>query len=199
VVRHVREGSGVSGKYTRWYVVRNRDSEDTTSFDREAAEEETFSKPAWAEIPKAQRGTSMLKKYLAKLLSKRIRDSFPDMQDTVADLLREEKERRNKLGRPRSDESQRRPFLANIVKDFEDLATKALKAPGELPSNDVKLRGMTTAQTEQFAKALSERGLFYNFVTIGDPIEISGDTGDVVAQSEEDSYVSSCSNCLKSP
>lgn len=89
------------------------------------------------------------------------------MKDKVETLLHEEKLRRKILGDSRSKKEQRRNFLIGIVKDFQDFAKKALRSPGDLPEDDMKLRGMTFKQNKQFATSLSSDGHFYKFLDIG--------------------------------
>jgi hypothetical protein len=143
-----------------------------TSFDREREEAVTFNKHPWIEIPAEQRGTAMLKKYLANLLCRRIRESFPSMQNTVAKLLAAERIRRDSLGEPRSEHPARLAHLMSIVKEFQDLANKALRSPEGLPSDDIKLCGKKQNQADIFTKIMEESGHSYEFLNIGDPVEV---------------------------
>lgn len=115
----------------------------------------------------------MLKRFLANLLSRRIRESFPEMQDTVERLLQAERMRRKVLGDPRTKPDLRRNFLRGIIKEFQDLANKALFSPGDLPSDDTKLRGMIVKQNERFATSLSIDGVYYKFLDISKSSQFS--------------------------
>lgn len=171
IVDIVKEGEGIPGKILRWHVVRNRGSKSPANFDRDQEEMTIFSKSPWRQIPPAQRGTPMLRKYLADLLCRRIREAFPNMKDTLEKLLHGERIIRKSLGDPRAKKDQRRNFLIGIVKDFQDLAKSALHSSGDLPSDDMKLRSIIKNQNEEFSQTLKAEGQFYKFLEIGEPIE----------------------------
>jgi hypothetical protein len=155
-------------------VVRNRSPKDLPSVDREAAEVETFSQEPWLEIPEKQRGTSMLKRYLASVLSRRIRESFPVMQDTVSKLLQAERLKRKEFGDARSEPSQRLTYLLNIVKEYQDIASKALRQPGELSKDSIKLRGLTHKENDRFTYDMMNNGHYFEFLDIGGEVETLG-------------------------
>lgn len=118
----------------------------------------------------------MLKTHLANLLSKRIRESFPRMQDTVTRLLAEESAKRETFGDPRAHHQERQAYLLGIAKEFQELSNKTLRSPEELVGfDDMKLRGFTTTQTESFADQMQKSGHRYDFLKIGQPVETQDD------------------------
>jgi Dynamin central region len=144
--------------------VQNRGPRAPADFNREQEEIATFSKDPWLEIPPDQRGTPDLKKYLANLLCRRIREAFPAMQDTAGRLLQVERSKRQKFGKERIDHGQRLAYLMDIVKNFQDLSAKALSSPGDLPLDDLKLRGLTETEKERFAMDMMQNGHRYKFL-----------------------------------
>ena len=85
----VERGDGMTGKILRWHVVQNRPANPSDTFDREREEIKTFSKDPWLRLPPDQRGTPMLKTYLANILCQRIRAAFPSSKlfpTTISDL-----------------------------------------------------------------------------------------------------------------
>jgi hypothetical protein len=152
-------------------VVRNRDPKASPSFNREEAEAALFSQAPWLEIPEEQRGTPSLKRYLGDLLCKRIRAGFPALQESVQDKLQEQNARLMSLGIPRESFAQQQAYLRDIVKTYEDFAGKALRSPGELPSDEIKLRGFTQKMNADFAKKMLKEGHKYHFLDIGQDVE----------------------------
>lgn len=159
------------GIKTHWFAVQNRPEKATPSFDREAEERKTFSKASWAGIPEEQRGTANLKRYLADLLCRRIRESFPTMQEKVSKMLKEEIKCKSSLGKARETHSERLNYLMSIVNEYQDLAIKSLKSPGELPMDSVKLRGMARKLNLDFNDRMMEHGVRHKFLDIGQPVE----------------------------
>jgi len=174
----------VPGIKTHWFAVQNRPKNPPPSFDRETEERKTFSNASWAGLPEQQRGTVNLKRYLADFLCRRIRESFPTMQEKVRKMLDDEVNRLEGFGKPRVEHSDRINYLMGIVNRYQDLANKSLKSPGELPKDSVKLRGMTRKLNMEFNDKMLKYGVRYKFLAIGDPIEMelteetSADTSD---------------------
>ena len=151
--------------------MQNRGPKPPADFNREQEEMETFSQDPWLEIPPDQRGTPDLKKYLANLLCRRIREAFPAMQDTAGRLLHVERSKRQKFGKERVDHGQRLAYLMDIVKNFQDLSAKALSSPGDLPLDNLKLRGQTEIEKERFATDMMQNGHRYKFLEIDQAVE----------------------------
>lgn len=134
---------------------------------REEQEKATFSSGPWLEIPARQRGTTELKRFLAQLLSSRIRKAFPEAQRRLRELLAEEQMHLKTFGNERLKAEQRRDYIHNIVLKYQDLARDALTAPERLPTDEMKLRGLTQKIFQEFAKTMEREGHFYNFVDVG--------------------------------
>ena len=166
-------------------MVRNRDPKASSSFNQELEEAALFSQEPWLEIPEQQRGTANLKCYLGHLLCKRIREGFPELQRSVEDKLQEQEARLERLGKPRAEHSQQSNYLRDIVKTYEDLASKSLTSPAELPSDEIKLRGLTQTLNAVFAKMMMKEGHKYHFLDIGEDVEVDWARED--SDSESDS------------
>lgn len=108
----------------------------------------------------------MLKKFLANILCRRIREAFPDMRRNITTLLTAEKHKLAQLGDPRPGAHQRRQYLNKVVRNYHELAQQALKSPEELPSSAMKLRGMVYHAAEAFAAEMRTSGNLYEFVDI---------------------------------
>lgn len=167
----MKDGDGISGKTLRWHVVRNRDPNAGSSFDRAEEEASLFNSDPWLEIPEQQRGTSQLKGFLGQLLCKRIREGFPQMQHTIREKLHHEKTRLERLGKPRENHNQQLSYLRDIVRTYEALAHNALRSPAELPNDEIKLRGFTQNMNADFAKMMMKEGHKYRFLEIGQEVE----------------------------
>lgn len=138
------------------------------TFDRVEEEKETFSRQPWTQIPVKQRGTTELKRFLATTLSSRIRKAFPEVQRKIELQLKTEKEFLESLGKERLSREQRREYLYDILGRYHELALDALKAPERLPSDAMKLRGLTQKAMKNFAKVMKLSGHYYDFVDVSD-------------------------------
>jgi hypothetical protein len=187
IVSIVENNEATTGKPLRhgWFVVQNRGHKDNpSSFDREKAERSTFSKEPWIKIEERRRGTAKLKTFLSNLLCRRIREGFPRMQNTVQELLVRERKQLSALGKPRPTPGLQRAYLSAIALKFQTLAGYALNDPQNLPSVDMKLRGMADRAKDEFAEELRLRGHLYEFFAIGEtevtsmrPNQTSEETG----------------------
>lgn len=169
IVNHVNNPDAIGGKRRRWYVVQNRPAKTGVSYDREQEEAALFSQDPWLDIPEDQRGTAMLKKYLAGLLCRRIRDAFPGMLNTVTKLLDAEKLRRRGMGESRIDHLHKQAYLMKIVDTYRTLAIQALRSPTDLQDDDMKLRGFIVDEKLAFERNMKKKGHFYNFLEIEKP------------------------------
>jgi hypothetical protein len=154
-----------------WFVVQNRSSDADVLFDREKEENETLSKFPWLDLSPHRRGVSMLKRFLANLLCKKIREAFPDMQKSISGLLAIERAKIKELGDPRPTRTQRLQYLYKIVREYNDMAHKALNSPQDLPSTDMKLRGFTRQASDDFAEAIRTKGHLHEFMEIGASVD----------------------------
>ncbi len=165
----VRENKSITLQ-NGWFVVQNRGLDPTSRLDREEAERRTLSNRPWVDIPEQQRGTAKLKTFLANILCRRIRQSFPEMHRTIAKLLAAENELLTKLGPSREELAQQRQYLQAIVGRYQQLAYYALNSPEELDSDNMKLRGLSHHATESFAEEMRRNGNLYEFVEITDGV-----------------------------
>lgn len=169
IVTIVENNEATTGKPLKhgWFVVQNRGYRDTSSpFDREKAERSTFSKDPWLKIEERRRGTTKLKKFLSNLLSRRIREGFPWMQKAMEVRLEQERKKLADLGTPRPSRGSQKAHLSAIALKFQTLAGNALNNPQDLPSVDMKLRGMADGAKDDFAEELRLRGHLYDFFPI---------------------------------
>ncbi|KAE9365430.1 P-loop containing nucleoside triphosphate hydrolase protein [Stipitochalara longipes BDJ] len=166
-VRTVRNKKSITLQ-NGWFVVQNCGPESASRLNREQAEKTTLSKPPWVDIPEQQRGTSKLKVFLANILCRRIRESFPGLRKKIAELLAKEKDNLIKLGNDRTDPAKQREYLLSLVASYQELAQYALKSPEELASNEMKLRGMVRHAAESFANEMRQNGNFFEFLEIDD-------------------------------
>ena len=148
-----------------YFVVQNQHP-DAPSSDREEEENKTFGKELWLGIPTDRRGTSALKQYLANTLCKRIREVFPGMKVTIKRLLVAERDILEELGDARPEHEDRHAYLRKIARRYQTLAYQALRAPDELPSDDMKLRGIVQTAHENFAEDVTNNGHLYSFQSI---------------------------------
>jgi hypothetical protein len=167
IVRTIKENKDVTLQ-NGWFVVQNRGPDPASLLDRERAEKTTLSKRPWVEIPEQQRGTAKLKIFLANILCRRIRESFPEMHRTIAKLLAAEKQHLAQLGNARPEPAQRREYLQTILRSYERLAYYALKSPEELSSDSMKLRGMAHHAAARFAEEMRRNGNYFEFLEIPD-------------------------------
>jgi hypothetical protein len=172
IVTIVENNEATTGKPLKhgWFVVQNKGYRDTSSsFDRENAERSTFSKDPWLKIEERRRGTPKLKTFLSNLLSRRIREGFPEMQNAVQVRLKQEKEKLKALGEARPERDMQKAYLSAIALKFQTLAGDALNNPQDLPSVEMKLRGMADTAKHDFAEELRHRGHLYDFFPIPEP------------------------------
>ncbi|KAG4431228.1 hypothetical protein IFR05_013287 [Cadophora sp. M221] len=163
IVRIVRDNKEIA-LHNGWFVVQNLPED--SKLDQEAEEKATFRQDPWIEIPAKQRGTAELKKFLANTLSSRIRKAFPDVQKKLKALLADEHRRLNALGEERPTADRRRQYLLKILGRFQELARDSLVAPERLPSDAMKLRGMTQKAMQDFADRMELSGHLHNFISI---------------------------------
>ncbi|KAL2066683.1 hypothetical protein VTL71DRAFT_2755 [Oculimacula yallundae] len=169
IVQIVRENKEIALQ-NGWFVVRNLPQD--SKLDQETEEATMFRREPWIEIPVKQRGTAELKKFLANTLSSRIRKAFPDVQKKLKVRLTDEHSRLAGLGEERPSADRRREYLLKILGRYQELARDSLMAPERLPSDTMKLRGMTQSAMQGFADRMESDGHFHNFVNIDDEVDI---------------------------
>jgi hypothetical protein len=165
IVEIVRENKEIALQ-NPWFVVQNTPDKAPTTFDREAEENATFSRDPWNQIPTKQRDILELKKFLANTLSSRIQDAFPDVQRRIKHLLATENSYFKSLGDERRTLEHREKYIHKVVATYQELARMALTAPDRLPSDGMKLRGLTITAMKNFAQNMKEKGHLYEFVDL---------------------------------
>jgi len=99
------------------------------------------------------------------------------VQDQAASLLQKEKYKRAMYGSPRVDHSQRQAYLLSVVNEYHNMAYKALHSSSDMPTNDLKLRGLTGDANEDFNAKIERDGHLHNFLKIGELVETPADDG----------------------
>ena len=94
------------------------------------------------------------------------------MRTTVFEKLQEQQNLLRSLGKPRETLAQQQAYLRDIVKTYEDLSIKSLRAPAEMPSDDIKLRGRTQNMNANSAKMMLMEGHKLQFLEIGQEMEV---------------------------
>jgi hypothetical protein len=166
-VRIVRDNKEIA-LHNGWFVVHNLPKDALPTLNHEEEERATFSRDPWLEIHPKQRGTAELKKFLANTLSSRIRKAFPEVQRRIKALLDTENVYLRSLGQERPSHEQRRAYLHSIVGRYQRLAQDALTAPFKLPSDAMKLRGLTQKAMQDFADNMRLKGHLYKFVDVSE-------------------------------
>lgn len=159
-----------------WFVVRNQSDKEDKSLDISRAEAQLFSKAPWQEIPEKRRGSTMLRRYLSNLLCRRIRDNFPGIQIQISGLLEKAQKWREALGNPRPTHYDRLQYLKDVVRQYENMAFRALERPGLL-SEELRVRGKVRIANEKFTTSMRESGHKHQFEQPEvDPVELLAHT-----------------------
>lgn len=168
----VRDNKGIT-LHNGWFVVQNLTEDAYQTANLQEKERELFTRDPWLEIPVRQRGTAELKRFLASTLSSRIRKAFPDLQRRIKDLLAAEKVYLAGLGHERDTPERKRAYLLQIVGRYQELARDALNAPARLPSDDMKLLGLTRRAEHKFAETMEKEGHFFPFLVKGGETDVA--------------------------
>lgn len=123
-----------------FFVVRNRSDVEESSFDLASSESQLFGSAPWTSVPSSRRGTSTLKRYLANILSSRIAEEFPSLEENIEKQLGDRVSEQTSMGEPRSSHHVRQNYLNHYAQGFTRMAALALSHPGNLDSNSVELR-----------------------------------------------------------
>ncbi|KAK2752487.1 dynamin gtpase [Colletotrichum kahawae] len=146
-----------------WFVVRNRSAKDGDDFNLQEAESQLFDQSPWNNIDPRRRGSHMLKKHLGNLLCARIRDTFPNIRDTISRLLAEAESSRQSLGDPRPSHNLRQQYLRDVLERYGEIADRALYFPGFLDDETIRVRAMTRNANETFTREMKEGGHTFDF------------------------------------
>lgn len=149
-------------------MVRNRTpSEVQASMDpseRHIKETKFFNSAPWNVLSPERRGTQALKRYLAELLTSRIRETFPTMLNTLRERVNSTTAKLEGLGSARETLEGKRAFLTKIAQEFNSLALQALRGRYDLlAANNLKLRRLIREANDNFASEMKETGHAVSF------------------------------------
>ncbi len=148
-----------------WFVVRNRSDGDDegADFDLKQAEADLFRNSPWTQIRESRRGSTMLRKHLARLLCDKIRAAFPHLLGNIKALLDEADRSKASLGKTRDTQDLRRSYLADMAQNYETDALKALQTPWDLPSSSARIRLLAKDMNQSFDTVMRDRGHTHRF------------------------------------
>ncbi|KAH6665836.1 P-loop containing nucleoside triphosphate hydrolase protein [Plectosphaerella plurivora] len=111
-----------------WHVLKNRDfsMKNATSAERDAAEEEFFSKGLWKALGPRYCGIKSLKPRLSEVLKEQIVTQLPSLIGDIEVGIAECQEELEKLGSPRTTPGEQRQYLYNFSSRFRSLITKSI-------------------------------------------------------------------------
>lgn len=101
-----------------WHVVRNRGSGETSSFDQEAAEADTFRNEPWKGLLPAQLGIGNLRARLSKVLLAETCKHLEGVTQEVERQMAECEAELERLGPTRTSPEEQRSFLTDIREKF---------------------------------------------------------------------------------
>ncbi|KAI0151759.1 vacuolar sorting protein VPS1 [Xylariaceae sp. FL1272] len=145
-----------------WFVVRNRSGSEDRFFDLPQAEAALFDQAPWCAIPKGRRGTNMLRKHLAIVLSIQNRSCFPAITRQIDQKLDRARNLRHSLGNARPTHYDRLQYLREVIQAFETFAVRALRQPGKV-FPQLRIRKGIKDANDQFSKMMLETGHAYSF------------------------------------
>ena len=147
-----------------WHVVRNRDYEtrNTTSEERDRAEERFFSQGVWAEMSQSMLGVRSLRQRLSNILLNQIKTYLPGLMKDIKTNISECKQKLHKLGDSRDTNDKQRQFLLKLSQTFQDLCKAAVDGSYEHlffgdPSSDAEYTKRLRAVVQNLNLAFSER------------------------------------------
>ncbi|KAK8062970.1 hypothetical protein PG997_015067 [Apiospora hydei] len=146
-----------------WFVVRNRVGDEGASFDLDEAEATLFGTAPWDRVQNRRRGSKKLRDYLGGLLCAKIREEFPDMQETVKSLLGEQLALREVLGEPRADGNAQLRYLMKIVDGYTADVEQALKTPWNFSRKEMQLRSIVSNRNRNFDRDMMTKGHTFEF------------------------------------
>ncbi|KAF6799564.1 vacuolar sorting protein VPS1 [Colletotrichum sojae] len=153
-----------------WFVVRNRDETDGDDFDLGEAERKLFSETPWTKIPKERRGSDMLRRHLADLLSGKVQENFTGVQATILELLRDARRSRRCFAEPRPTHALRLHYIRDVVEWYAVAAGKVLASPGSL--NGVQqTRAKVHNANKSFTEAMIRSGHALDFQDVDVDVE----------------------------
>jgi GTP-binding protein EngB required for normal cell division len=152
-----------------WHILKNMDSEigESSLADRDAKEEDFFSKGIWADLPSQIKGIDTLRERLSKLLLRQIAAELPNLIDEIEDKSHACQRRLDKLGKPRVTLAEQRIYLVNISQHFQSLVKSAVDGTYNDPffgdaqfdsDYQKRIRAVIQNLNIEFAARINERG-----------------------------------------
>jgi hypothetical protein len=152
-----------------WHVLKNMDSEKGhwTLESRNKEERDFFSQGAWSDMPQSIVGVDALRSRLSQLLLCQIASELPSLIDEIDSKRRECQNRLEKLGEPRTSETEQRFYLLHIGQSFQSLVRAAVDGTYNEPFFEAaqsaagyqkRLRAVVQNLSEAFAEEISQYG-----------------------------------------
>ncbi|KIW98765.1 uncharacterized protein Z519_00428 [Cladophialophora bantiana CBS 173.52] len=111
-----------------WHVVRNQDKGERISGrleERDSREKEFFRLPQWEKVPETQKGVGALRKTLKDMLWTHTQKEFPSLVSEVQEKIEKVKASLSDISRSRATDADRRKYLFEIAKTFEERTREA--------------------------------------------------------------------------
>ncbi|KAL8925579.1 MAG: hypothetical protein Q9208_003471 [Pyrenodesmia sp. 3 TL-2023] len=146
-----------------WFVVRNRTPTEVassiSSVDRHNREKAFFDLEPWDKLPEARRGTQALKRYLAEILCRRIKETFPSVLTTIQRRQTATADQLAKLGSSRDSVEEKRTYLTELTQKHYSLTSQALRGRYHGLSNEsLKLRRFVREANDAFTSKMIDHG-----------------------------------------
>jgi len=154
-----------------YYLVKNRNADDTTSSlqERDRSETSFFKAEPWSKLTSTGRvGIAALKKRVTALLMEVTNREFPHVRATIASKLKSNREELLRMGEARGDAASQRHFLTVLASDFQDTAKDALTARYNNHSvfknnHETRLITQIVRLNEAFSNLIATRGQVWLF------------------------------------
>ncbi|XWW94493.1 hypothetical protein V2A60_002436 [Cordyceps javanica] len=111
-----------------WHILKNRDYQmrESSSVERDEAEESFFRSGVWATMNPAQLGVRTLKPRLSIVLKDQILRQLPSLIDDMEVEISSTKIQLKRLGTPRSNAAEQRRYLLQVSREFTHLMQAAI-------------------------------------------------------------------------
>lgn len=112
-----------------WHVLRNRNFEErgSTSAQRDAAEEDFFSRGIWTGVNPKHCGVAALRTRLSSVLKDQILSQLPSLVQDVENGIHECTEKLDRLGPVRTTREEQLQYLLRLSEDYTSLTTQAIE------------------------------------------------------------------------
>jgi hypothetical protein len=167
-----------------WHVLKNMDSEsgESTLAERDAKEEDFFSKGIWADLPSSILGIDTFRKRLSKVLLREIAAELPNLIDEIEDKSIACQRQLKKLGVPRVTLTEQRIYLVHISQYFQTLVKSAVDGTYNDPffgdawtdaGYQKRIRAVMQNLNIEFAERINEEGHLHAIVESLDSVSSS--------------------------